>query len=289
MRHSDYDVAILGCGPSGLSAAVNAAIRNKKVIVIGGDPCSPPMHRAQKIDNYLGLPAVSGAELLQRFMDHARAMDIEIVNGKVDLISDTGTGYQILLQDEFVNSKTIIIATGVPYKSTLPREEELLGKGVGYCATCDGPLYRGKSVMIISHDEEGEREADFMVEICRNVYYVPLYKNIGSMDARVKVVQERPRQIVGENEVAGVKMANERVIPVDGLFVLGGETAPARLLPGLEMEDRHIKVNRQQETNLSGVLAAGDCTGKPYQVMKAVGEGQVAGLRASQLAVQPRP
>ena len=82
------------------------------------------MHRAQKIDNYLGLPGIRGAELLERFMDHARAMDIEIVNGKVDLVTDIGTGYQLLLGDEFVNSKTIISATGVPYKSTLPREEE---------------------------------------------------------------------------------------------------------------------------------------------------------------------
>lgn len=284
MRFSDYDVAILGCGPSGLSAAINCTIRNKKVIVIGGDPCSPPMHRAQRIDNYLGLPAINGAALLERFVEHARAMDIEIMNARVDLIIDMNPGYQILLPYDFVNSKTIIIATGVPYKSTLPREEELLGKGLGYCATCDGPLYKGKHVMIISHHEEGESEANFMAEICSNVYYVPLYKKTGSIDKRVQIIPGRPQEIMGENEVNGVKMADGQVIPVDGLFILGGETAPARLLPGLEMEGRHIRVSRQQETNLPGVLAAGDCTGKPYQVMKAVGEGQVAGLRASQLA-----
>ncbi len=289
MKHSGYDVVILGCGPAGLSAAVNATIRNKKVLVIGGDPCSPPMHKAQKIDNYLGLPAVSGSELLERFMAHAQAMDIEIVNGKVDLITDLGKGYQLMLQEQFINSKTIIIATGVPYKSTLPREEELLGKGLGYCATCDGPLYRDKTVMLISHDQEGEAEADFMVQICRNVYYVPLYKKVGTMDARVKALQERPQEILGQDEVTGVRMANGQVIPLDGLFILGGETAPSRLVPGLEMDDRHIKVNRKQETNLHGVLAAGDCTGKPYQVAKSIGEGQVAGLQASLLASQIRP
>lgn len=284
MKHKDYDVVILGCGPAGLSAAVNATIRNKKVLVIGGDPCSPPMHKAQKIDNYLGLPAISGADMLQRFMAHAQAMDIEIVNGKVDLITDLGQTYQLLLDDQFISSKTIIIATGVPYKSTLPREEELLGKGLGYCATCDGPLYRDKTVMLISHNAEGEEEADFMVQICRNVYYVPLYKKAGTMDARVKVLQEKPQEIMGQDEVSGVRMANGQVIPVDGLFILGGETSPSRLVPGLEIEDRHIKVNRKQETNLHGVLAAGDCTGKPYQVAKSIGEGQVAGLQASFLA-----
>lgn len=288
MKHSDYDVVILGCGPAGLSAAVNATIRNKKVLVIGGDPCSPPMHKAQKIDNYLGLPAISGAEMLERFMAHAQVMDIEIVNGKVDLITDLGQAYQLMLDDQIISSKTIIIATGVPYKSTLPREEELLGKGLGYCATCDGPLYRDKTVMLISHNPEGEEEADFMVQICRNVYYVPLYKKVGAMDARVKVLQERPQEIMGADEVSGVKMANGQVIPVDGLFVLGGETSPSRLVPGLEVEDRHIKVNRKQETNLHGVLAAGDCTGKPYQVAKSIGEGQVAGLQASYLASPTR-
>jgi thioredoxin reductase (NADPH) len=284
MRHSEYDVVILGCGPAGLSAAVNATIRNKKVLVIGGDPCSPPMHKAQKIDNYLGLPSISGAELLQRFMAHAQAMDIEIINGKIDLITDMGEDYQLILQDQFISSKTIIIATGVPYKNTLPREEDMLGKGLGYCATCDGPLYRDKTVMLISHNEEGEEEADFMAQICRNVYYVPLYKKIGTMDARVKVLQERPQEIIGKEELAGVRMANGQVIPVDGLFILGGETSPSRLIPGLEMDDRHIIVNRKQETNLHGVLAAGDCTGKPYQVAKSIGEGQVAGLQASSLA-----
>lgn len=289
MKHQEYDVVILGCGPAGLSAAVNATIRNKKVLVIGGDPCSPPMHKAQRIDNYLGLPAISGADMLQRFMAHAQAMDIEIVNGKVDLITDLGQAYQLLLDDQFISSKTIIIATGVPYKSTLPREEELLGKGLGYCATCDGPLYRDKTVMLISHNTEGEDEADFMVQICRNVYYVPLYKKVGTMDARVKVLQEKPQEIMGQDEVSGVRMGNGQVIPVDGLFILGGETSPSRLVPGLEIEDRHIKVNRKQETNLHGVLAAGDCTGKPYQVAKSIGEGQVAGLQASFLASQTRP
>jgi thioredoxin reductase (NADPH) len=128
-----------------------------------------------------------------------------------------------------------------------------------------------------------------MAQLCREVYYVPLYKKVGAMDPRVKVLQERPKEIIGEDQVTGVRMANDEIIPVDGLFILGGETSPSRLVPGLEMEDRHIKVNRKQETNLRGILAAGDCTGKPYQVAKSIGEGQVAGLQASLLASQIRP
>lgn len=284
MRHDTYDMVILGCGPAGMSAAINATIRNKKVIVIGGNPCSPPMHRAQKIDNYLGIPSIAGAQLLDHFMEHCRQMDIEFLYDKAELVSDTGNGYQILVGDHMIQCTAIILATGVPYRSTLPREEELLGKGLGYCATCDGPLYRNKDVMIVSHNAEGEAEANFMAEICQKVYYIPLYKEPGAMDGRVQVLAGKPVEIMGADQVEGVKMKDGQLVAVDGLFVLGGETAPDRLIPGLAIEAGHIQVNRQQMTNLPGVYAAGDCTGKPYQVAKSVGEGQVAGLEASRYA-----
>jgi len=281
VRHESYDLAVLGCGPAGLSAAVNATIRNKKVIVIGSEVCSPPLHKAQKIDNYLGVPAVSGADLLGYFMHHAQAMDLEIVNVKASAINEIDGVYNILLGEELVTAKAMVIATGIPYRSTLPREDFFLGKGLGYCATCDGPMYRNKAVIIIGHSPEAEAEANFMAEICSKVYYLPLYKALGQLDPRIELVSARPAEIIGTDYVEGLKLRDGSSITVDGLFVLGAETAPDRLIPGLEIADNHIKVNRQQETNLPGVYAAGDCTGQPYQVAKSVGEGQVAGLNAS--------
>jgi thioredoxin reductase (NADPH) len=281
VRHASYDLAVLGCGPAGLSAAVNATIRNKKVIVIGSEVCSPPLHKAQKIDNYLGWPAVSGADLLGHFMQHAQAMDIEIVNVKASAINEMDGVYNILLGEELVTTKAMVIATGIPYRSTLPREDFFLGKGLGYCATCDGPMYRNKEVIIIGHSPEAEMEANFMAEICSKVYYLPLYKALGQLDPRIELVSVRPAEIIGTDYVEGLQLRDGSSIKVDGLFVLGAETAPDRLIPGLEIADNHIKVNRQQETNLPGVYAAGDCTGQPYQVAKSVGEGQVAGLNAS--------
>lgn len=281
MEHNQYDIAILGCGPAGLSAAVNAAIRNKKVIVIGSDVCSPPLHKAQKIDNYLGLPGISGEELLRRFMEHSQAMNIEIMPFRAEMISQMEAVLSILVGGEVLQSKALVIATGVPYKSTLPREEEMLGKGLGYCATCDGPIYRDKDVIIIAHSNEGEHEANFMAEICRQVYYLPLYKGVGELEGSIKLLEGKPVEIIGQVFVEGLRLGNGQEIMAEGLFVLGGETAPDRLLPGLELEENHIKVNRSQETNLPGVYAAGDCTGKPYQVAKSVGEGQIAGLNAS--------
>lgn len=284
MKHELYDLAILGCGPAGLSAAINATIRNKKVLVIGSDVCSPPMHKAQKINNYLGNPEISGGELLNKFVDHAIKMDIEIIRSKATAINEADEGYNILVGDEVVATRTIIISTGIPYRATLPREEFFLGKGVGYCATCDGPLYRDKDVLIIGHGVEAETEANFMAEICSKVYYLPLYQDMGRLDQRIELVSAKPAAIVGNEFVEGLELKDGQTIQVEGLFVVGGETAPDRLIPGLEINKNHITVNRQQETNLPGVYAAGDCTGPPYQVAKSVGEGQVAGLNASKYA-----
>ncbi len=281
MKYNLYDLAVLGCGPAGLSAAINATIRNKRVLVIGADICSPPLHKAQRINNYLGIPEVEGGELLQKFMDHARRMEIEIVNKKATAINEAEAGYNILLENDLVATKTIIIATGIPYKATLPREDYFLGKGLGYCATCDGPLYRDKDVLLIGHSSEGETEANFMAEICNQVYYLPLYKVLGPLDSRIEIVKGKPTAILGTEYVEGLELQDKRIIQVQGLFVLGGETAPDRLIPGLEIGDNHIIVNRRQETNLPGVYAAGDCTGPPYQVAKSVGEGQIAGLNAA--------
>ncbi|HQD91450.1 MAG TPA: NAD(P)/FAD-dependent oxidoreductase [Syntrophomonadaceae bacterium] len=284
MMDKIFDLAILGCGPAGLSAAINAVIRNKKVLVMGTEICSPPLHKAQLIDNYLGIPGVKGEELLDAFMKHAVSKGVQVTSQKAETISEIEGLYHILSGDEVITAKTIVIATGVPYKSTLPKEDYYLGRGLGYCATCDGPIYRNKDVLLIGHSSEAEHEADFMAEICNRVYYLPLYKEIGSLDSRVEVLEGRPDSVIGTEYVEGLRLKDGREIKVEGLFVLGGETAPDRLIPGLEIEDKHIKVNRQQETNLPGVYAAGDCTGPPYQVAKSVGEGQVAGLNAAKYA-----
>jgi thioredoxin reductase (NADPH) len=281
MKYDNYDVAVLGCGPAGLSAAINARVRNKKVLVIGADLCSPPLHKAQKIENYLGLPGLTGGELLNRFMDHFEMMEIERTTVKASGIMEEPDGFTVLLGEEVLHARSIVIATGIPYKSTLPREEEMLGKGLGYCATCDGPLYRDKDVLLVGHSDEAEAEARFMAEICRKVYYLPLYKGSWLDDERIQIINERPVEIIGQDFVEGLKVKDGQVYNIDGLFILGGETAPDRLIPGLLIEDKHIKVNRQQETNIPGVFAAGDCTGGPYQVAKSVGEGQVAGLGAA--------
>lgn len=287
MRHETYDLIIIGGGPAGLSAAINATIRNKKVLVIEHEPSATSLHKAPKIDNYLGEMGISGEEMLTRFQEHARQMDVEFLNERVEAVSEFDGVYNVLAGENMIPTKTLLIATGVPYKATLPQEDQYIGKGLGYCATCDGPIYRGKDVLIIAHGTEAEHEANFMAEICRKVYYLPLYKDMGELDQRVEILPRvKPKAVVGQDFVEGLELADGQIIRAEGVFVLGAETAPDRLVPGLLIEDNHIQVNRQMETNLPGVYAAGDCTGAPYQVAKAVGEGLVAGLAASKYATK---
>jgi len=280
-----FDIAIIGCGPAGLSAAVNAKNKNRDIVVFGTEICSPPMHKAPLIRNYLGFPSITGEELRQSFLGHASMLGIEIIKSKADNVFPDEDGYLIISQGNMVRAKTVIICTGIPYRHTLQNEADFLGKGVGYCATCDGPLYRDKDVAIIGYSEEAEPEANYLSEICRQVYYLPLYKQEPAVAAKVTVVRERPLAVEGDQMVKSLK-TNKSQLSVDGVFIVGAETSPERLVPGLELDENFIKVNRNMETNLAGIFAAGDCTGPPYQLSKSTGEGQVAALNATKFVLK---
>lgn len=281
MEDKIYDIAIIGCGPAGLSAAINGQIRRKSIIHLGTDFCSPKLHKAPWVDNYLGLPEMSGDEMRQRFLSHYQSLGLNILPQQVTQVAPQGEVFGLLAKNEFYQARTVIIATGIPMARFLPGEQELLGKGVGYCATCDGPLYQGKTVAYIAENPKGEEELPFLTQICGKVYYLPLYeKNIGFQAANLEVVFIRPRAIHGQDKVEALELADGTRLTVDGVFLEKETLPPGQLIPGLELEDNHIKVNRQQETNLPGVFAAGDCTGTPYQLARAVGEGLVAALAA---------
>jgi thioredoxin reductase (NADPH) len=273
-----YELAIVGCGPAGLAAALNAKIRKRDFILLGSELCSPKLSKAPQIDNWLGFPEIGGEELRQRFLKHVRESEIPIVNFKVNNIYP-GPPYTLVGKDRTIEADAIILATGVSVAKLFPGEAEFLGRGVGYCATCDGPLYKNKSVALISYSSEGEAEANFMADICSKVYYVPYYQEIVKLDPRVEVKKGRVKKIVGELTVKQLDLGEEQ-LEVDGVFMIR-ETLPAeQLVFGLEMEDGAIKVNHKLETSLPGLFAAGDCTGQPFQLIKAAGEGGTAALHA---------
>ena len=175
---------------------------------------------------------------------------------------------------------SVILATGVQYGKLFNGEERLLGKGVGYCATCDAPLYKNKIVTIIAYNKHEEEEANFIATIASKVYYIPIYKEKVEVDSSIEIVNDIPVEIIGEDKVSKLKLKNSEIY-TDGIFILRDSISPGQLVPGLKILDNHIEVDRLMKTNINGCFAAGDVVGKPYQYIKAAGEGNIAALSAA--------
>lgn len=275
-----YDVAIIGGGPAGLSAALNVKIRNKSFILFGGTEKITGLMKAPQIDNYLGFVAVSGTDMLDSFRKHAEHMGIEIKHEKVQNILSMGDYFALNTGANFYEAKTLILATGHAKARYMPGEREYLGRGLGYCATCDGPLYRNKSVAIISENQEGEEEANYLSEICSEVYYIPIYRSEYKLNDKVKLIEEKAVAIEGNEMKATTLKTEKSQLEVDGIFIVRNVIPMAQLLEGLEIEEGSIKVDKNMAASMPGVFACGDAVGKPYQIAKAVGEGTVAALSA---------
>lgn len=275
-----FDVAIIGCGPAGLSAAINATIRNKKVRVFGAEVCSPKLASAPWVDNYLGFHQVTGEELRDRYLSHAEAMGIEIHRTRVDTIVPLDNMFMLAAKDQFFQARTIIIATGISQTAYLPGERDFVGKGVSYCGTCDGPLFRGKTVAVVAYTDEGVHEANYLSTVAEKVVFVPQIKSYSGLKPEVEVVEGKPIGVLGEAHVSHLALKDSR-LEVAGVFIFRDVTPAEQLLAGLDVVQGAIVVDRTMASNLPGVFAAGDCTGRPFQLAKAVGEGLVAGLSAA--------
>lgn len=273
------DIAIIGSGPAGLSAAINAAQRNKKVAVFGRGIETSMLYKAEKVDNYIGMPSVTGKKMLEQFYSHAVSKGVEINKSKVYQIFKTGDFFTMNVDNNFVEAKKIIIASGIEKGKPIEGEKEFLGRGVSYCATCDGMLYRGKTVAMIGDNQKAEEDLKFLWEICDKVYYLPLYKFQGEVPENVEIISGKPLRIKGENVVNVLETENGSY-ECSGVFIIKDAVPVSSLIDGIETENGAIKVDRQMQTSLDGVYAAGDCTGAPYQISKAVGEGLVAALSA---------
>lgn len=271
-----YDVAIIGTGPAGISAALNLKIHEKNFIWIGSKNLSDKVTKAEQIRNYPGFSHVTGKELNDAFKKQIEDMNIEITEQMVNSIMSFGEHYAIMAGSEFYEAKTIILATGIANIGTLPKELDFAGKGVSYCATCDGGLYRGKTISVICNNNRFEHEVEYLANLAEKVYYFPQYKEVGIDLENVEIMKDSVKAFAGEDRLEAAELRSGDALPVDGVFCLRDSVALATLLPQIATEKGHIVVDRAMATNLKGVYAAGDCTGRPYQYAKAVGEGNVA-------------
>lgn len=291
-----YDIVIIGAGPAGLSAAITARARGKKVLVVSNDPADSPLAWSSCVDNYPGLVSVSGKELLDKMVSHAQGMGVEFDYSRVITILPMGTQFSITTRSDVIDALAVVLAPGAATGGKQYRgEQEYLGRGVSYCATCDGMLYRNSTVCVIGLMHEAIEEANFLRKIGSTVHYIAS-EIPEDLDKDIELILGTVEEIEGDalgvtsvrvkvkpdpgNQGAQTMENGTREIPCSGVFILRPSIAPDALINGLEISDGFIVVDRSMRTNIPGVFAAGDCTGKPLQIAKAVGDGQIACLGA---------
>lgn len=275
---SMVDIAIIGAGPAGLSAAINGVARGKSVRVFNAG--ENYLARAERIDNYLGFYQVSGREMMEQFLSHAAKQGIRPEKGRVANLLPFGDRFMLNFGGDMIEAKTVILATGVSKAKPLPGEQELLGRGVSYCATCDGMLYRGKRAVVWGMSQEAAEEANFLHGLGVQVTYVSSKQRAQGLNEAIPYLAGAVAEVLGDQIVTGVRVG-ENVLDTDGVFILRDSIAPSTLVEGIAVQQGYVAVNREMETNIPGLYAAGDCTGKPLQISKAVGEGLIAAQQAA--------
>ena len=272
------DIAIIGSGPAGISAAINAKIRSKSFLLFGSG-LSTKVELSEKIDNYPAIFGVTGHELNEQFNVHMKKMGIEITEERVTSIYNMGEFFYILADQKAFEASCVILATGAETVKPIEGEREFLGLGVSYCATCDGGLYKNRTIAVVCENNEMEEEVHYLAELADKIYYFPKFKS--ELDAEnVELIDKKIKSVNGVERVEKIVLKDEKEIEVDGVFFLKEAVSADVLLKGLAIENGYIVVDHDMKTNIKGCFAAGDCTGRPFQIAKAVGEGNTAALSA---------
>lgn len=275
------DCVIIGTGAAGVSAALTLKALNKNFILLGNKELSLKVRAAENIKNYAGLPSVSGNEMQRAFLSQLKAEGIDITEAKVSGVYPADGGYSVMCGQQVFEAKTVILATGVETLKPVKGETEFLGRGVSYCAVCDGFLYKGKTIAVALESEEDIHEVELLAEYAQTIHLFSLKKQVKTHLSNVVSEEGRLVEIKGETRVKCVVTADGREIAVDGVFMLKQSVGAASLVHGIKTENGHVVVDRACATNLAGVFAAGDITGRPYQYAKAAGEGNVCAYSAN--------
>jgi len=287
-----FDVVILGTGPAGLQAAIHAARKKAAVIVLGKESKSSIYHH--HVENYCCMFNTTGEDIIKTGRQQAAGFGAEFRDEDVLSITADGVRFKIALESgNTIDAGAVIIATGTARKRLgVPGEKELLGRGVSYCVECDCNFYRGAEVAVIGNGSAAASGALTLLAYSRTVHLVcetlDISPALASEVRRRAVVLHENRQvqgIIGKDEVEGVVMDDGSRLMVQGVFIELGARGVVELagLLGVQLDEemKHIQTNKKMETSVSGIYAAGDITGPPWQVAKAVGEGCVAGLEAA--------
>ena len=277
-----YDIIIIGAGPAGISAGIYAKRANKNVLILYYGESN--LEKAEKIDNYYGFEnGISGKDLYETGIKQAQNIGIKVKKEEVIHIEQSLNGFEITTTENSYESKALIIATGnKKIRPNIKGIQEFEGKGVSYCAICDGFFYRNKNVVVIGNGEFAINEANILKNIANDVKILTDGLEM-LQDTSIEVSKGKIREIKGGLRVQEVVFEDNSTIEVDGVFVALGEAGGADFAKkiGVLTNNDNIVADEKMQTNVKGLFACGNANGGLLQVSKAVYEGAVAGLSAS--------
>lgn len=293
-----YDAIIIGSGPAGLTAAIYLGRAGQKSVILEKEFPGGYTAKISDIENYPGYEAISGFDLTNVMVKQAEKFGATVVYPVEVVDMDLqGATKSVRTRDAVYESHVVIIAIGVARKKLeVPGAKEFLGKGVSYCATCDGAFFKGRKVAVVGSDDEAAEEALHLADLAEKVTLVP-HKGVEILDVLMQRMKAKNnieilpvtkvKEIVGDELVTGLKLSqdgSEKVLPLEGVFIAMGSTPISQLImkAGGQTDDRGCLItDKHQRMNLEGVFAAGDCTCGGMQIVTAAGEGAVAGMRAA--------
>ena len=293
-----YDIIVIGGGPAGLTAAIYARRAGKTVLVLEKDALGGQITWSPKVENYPAIPSVSGMELGNQMAEQAMEQGADVEIEEVIAMEDRGSSK--LVRCTFgaeYEGKTVILATGArPRMLGLPREEDLVGNGVGYCAVCDGAFFRDQAVAVNGGGNSALQDAILLSEICSRVYLIHRRDRFRGEEALVSALREKNNvefvlnasvtELLGEDELSGIVVdqnGTRRVIEVSGLFVAIGPEPNNRAFEAFVELDKggYAAAGENCLTKTEGLFVAGDCRSKKVrQVTTAAADGAVAALAA---------
>ncbi len=272
-----FDIAVVGGGIAGYSAALTLKSLRASYLWLGEEGFGEKLSSAEYVRNF---PAVtgSGAQFSALLKEQMSREGVVLTPARVDGIYQTDEGYLLTVGERSFFARAVILASGVELAGSVKGEREFLGRGVSYCAVCDGALYKGKQIAVVVSSPRFLEEAEYLASFARTVYAISREKLSYSAE-NILPVSDIPLAVEGATRVERLVCKNQ-TYEVDGVFFLKNATPPSALVGGLETEGAHVKVSRGLESNLKGLFAAGDVAGKPYQYVKAAGEGNAAAYAA---------
>jgi thioredoxin reductase (NADPH) len=290
MNENIYDLAIIGGGPAGLTAAIYGKRYGLNTVVLS-DSFGGMMSTAHKICNYPGFNEVAGMDLSQKMIDQVTSLEVEIVFEKVIDVINNSSFFVVNTDQRTIKAKKIILAIGrARRKLNIKREEELTGKGVSYCATCDAGFYKEKVVGVIGGSDAAVTAAIMLSEIAKKVYVIyrkdqlraeKVWIDQVNNNKKIEVLyNQEVKELLGKEKLEKIKLLEDKELDVDGIFIEIGSIPNTELLKKIAVEideNGYIKVNKDQKTNVSGIYASGDSTDSSTlkQVVTACSQGAI--------------